>query len=374
MNSDTNDFGVSVKQQQQYLRKKMTKPASQNLLINDRQKAVLFHLVAEYIASGRPVSSMTLTNNNDLRFSTATIRRDLHALSEMGYLAQPHTSAGRVPTDSAFRLFVDALKTETLEPVPGRNKAAVDKLRSLDLDTGNLETRQEAVRILSDFLYQAALLITPALSESVIRQLRFIPISQGTLLAVIITKEGVVHNTYVKSPTPVDDRELERIHNYLAELIAGRTLNQIREILRGELDDAKQKCDQMRERAASLGREVFKSGVGENPGLMVDGRSHLAAQPELRDRLEELMQFLEEKSRILTLLDQTADMNGRPIVIIGREGGVGFEGCAMVSAPFGPGGSEGQIGVVGSSRMDYTAAIPLVRLAAELLTRQAGDK
>ena len=204
--------------------------------IDDRQKSILFHLIAEYVASGRPVSSMALSRCGDLRFSPATIRRELHALTESGYLAQPHTSAGRIPTDRAFRVFVDALKTDSIHPSSGRGRLVVQQLKNLDAE--NPETRQEVVRILSDFLFQAALVITPALSESVIRRLQFIPFASGTLLAVIITQEGLVHNTYVKSPSPVSDRELEHIHNYLETLINGRTLNDIRSLLRGELADA----------------------------------------------------------------------------------------------------------------------------------------
>lgn len=317
------------------------------------------------------MSSIALAQNGVLQYSPATIRRELHALTEMGYLAQPHTSAGRVPTDRAFRLFVDALKTETIRPSSARGKAAALQLKTID--PANPDTRQEVVRILSDFLQQAALMITPALSEAVIRQLRFVPFAPGSLLAVVITQEGIVHNTYVNTPTPIDERELERIHNYLGGLITGRTLNQIRGILRGELDDAEKKCDAMRERATRLGAQALKSKAGDEPGLMVDGHSHLAARPELRDRLEELMGFLEEKTRILALLDQAAKTDVGPIVIIGREGGETFDGCAMISAPFGRSGSEGRIGVVGSSRMDYSVGISLVNLAARLLTGSQKD-
>jgi heat-inducible transcriptional repressor len=284
----------------------------------------------------------------------------------MGYLAQPHTSAGRVPTDRAFRLFVDALKTESIRPTSPGSTAALRHLKNVD--PAKPDMRQDVVRILSDFLRQASLMITPALSESIIRQLRFIPFAPGSLLAVVITQDGLVHNTYVTADAPVDDRELERIHNYLSPLINGRSLNQIREILRGELDDAKKKCDAMRERATRLGAQALESPSGDEPSLMVDGHSHLAARPELRDRLEELMIFLEEKTRILTLLDQAAKTDKGPIVIIGREGGETFDGCALISAPFGRSGSEGRIGVVGSSRMDYAVGIPLVNLAASLLS------
>lgn len=347
----------------------MTHPPSEKISIDSRQKGILFHLIAEYVSSGHPVGSSVLAKSKELRFSPATIRRELHALSEMGYLAQPHTSAGRVPTDRAFRFFVDELKNETILPSAMRGRAAVEQLKTVDVDSP--DTRRNMIRILSGFLYQAALVITPALSESVVKQLRFIPYASNALLAVIITKEGLVHNTYVKSPTQVDERELERIHNYLGGLISGRTLNQIREILRCEIDDAKKKCDAVRELASRLGAEALKSGVGDEPKLVVDGRSHLAAKPDLRGRLEELMFFLEEKGRILTLLDQAAKTDKGPIVIIGKEGGEDFDGCAMISAPFGKNGAEGQIGVVGSSRMDYAVGVPLVSLAAELLSRDS---
>ena len=350
----------------------MTQNALEKKSIDARQKSILFHLIAEYVASGRPVSSLSLAQCGDLRFSPATIRRELHVLTEMGYLAQPHTSAGRIPTDSAFRAFVDALKNGTVQPPSPRGQAAVQRLRTIDTDSP--ETRQEVVRILSDFLFQAALVITPSLSESVIRRLQFISFAPGTLLAVVITREGLVHNTYVKTPTAVDEHELEQIHNCLEPLISGRTLNEIRDILRGELADAKKKCDAVRERATQLGAEALKSGVGEAPGLVVDGRSYLAAQPELRGRLEKLMSVLEEKRRILALLDQAANTDEGPLVIIGREGGEAFEGCAMISAPFGSGGAEGRIGVLGSSRMDYKAGIPLVNIAAELLSRIPGEE
>ncbi len=344
----------------------MTKTTIDQEHVDKRRKQILFHLVASYVSSGRPVSSTGLSIVGNLGFSPATIRRELHALSEMGYLTQPHTSAGRIPTDRALRLFVDTLRNETSTQMSLPGNAAMKQLRTLDKT--NPDIRQETVRILSDFLNQAALVITPSLTESVIKQLRFIPFAPGSLLAVIITREGLVHNTYVKTQVPLNDRELERVHNYLGDLISGRTLNETREILRAELEDAEKKCDAMRKQATELGTEALKNSINDGSELVVDGRSRLAAQPELRDKLKELMLFLEEKSRILALLDQAAEETDKLVVIIGREGGESFDGCAMISAPFGRTGLEGQIGVVGSSRMDYSSAIPLVKLASVLLS------
>ncbi len=336
-----------------------------------RARSILFAVIAEYVSTGRPVSSRRIVKNHQLNLSPATIRREMKALTEMGYVIQPHTSAGRIPTDQAFRLFVDTLKQETHQLTDQHARRILSRFQHLTM--GSHETWQDVVRTLSDFVYQAALVITPALSESVLQQLRFVPIGQGALLAVVVTREGLVHNAVVKPKTQVADRDLERIHNYLGELTTGRTLNDLRTILKEELRDARKRCDAMREQATLLGTEAVQASIKSRSDLVVDGRSHLAAQPDLRDRMEELMQFLEEKTRILELLDQAVASNRGPVVVIGQEGGDAFEGCAMITAPFGQTNNQGQIGVIGSARMDYSAVIPLVGLAAEFLTHRLDD-
>jgi heat-inducible transcriptional repressor len=339
--------------------------------INERQQAILFSVIAEYVSTGRAVSSKQLMDAIQCNRSPATIRRDLQILTQKGYVIQPHTSAGRIPTDRAFRLFVDTLKHETVTLPEATSAPIIERLNSLGI-TGQTSWH-DVVRTLSDFLYQAALLVTPSFSEQVLRQLRFMSVGPTALLAVIITREGLVHNAFLKNLTPVTDRELERIHNYLNTAVAGRTLNEVRAILRAELEDARTKCDAMRERATLLGSKALASSIENSADLVVEGRSHLAAQPELQGRMAALMQFLEEKTRILALLDQAAQSDRGPLVIIGQEGGASFEGCAMISAPFGTEGRVGQIGVIGSSRMDYKLIIPMVKLAAKLMSRNLPD-
>jgi heat-inducible transcriptional repressor len=332
----------------------------------------MFALIAEYVATGKAVSSTQVAKVVTLKCSPATIRRDLQVLAEAGYVIQPHTSAGRIPTDQAFRFFVDTVKQETSQLHEGQFNTAIFK-RFKSLGVTGQESWQDIVRTLSDFVYQAALVVTPSFAEAILSQLKFIACGPASLLAVIVTREGLVHNAFVKPRAPVTEGELERIHNYLNDAIAGRTLNEVRAILRAELEDARQKCDLIREKATLLGSEALASGIENRSELVVEGRSHLAAQPELRNRLKELMLFLEEKSRILKLLDQAVGTSQGPIVIIGQEGGESFEGCAMISAPFGDAASQGQIGILGSSRMDYRMVIPLVNLAAKLLTRKVTD-
>jgi heat-inducible transcriptional repressor len=334
--------------------------------LDQRQRHVLFVAIGEYIRSGRPVSSRSIAARPALSLSPASIRRTLHELTLAGLLMQPHTSAGRVPTEPAFRMFVDALRASASEVERGARTRLVDGFR--DLLPGETESWRETVRVLSELSTQTALVITPAISDSVLQRLRFIRLEGSKLLAVVVTREGLVHNAHLECGARVGERELERIHNYLEELIVGRSLNEIRRLLREELEDARARRDALRERATLLGEQAVSASLDTASELLVEGRTRLLEQPELKDRLREIMAALEEKARILDLLDQAAETDGGPLVIIGSEGGAGFEGCALVTAPFRHGASEGQIGVIGSIRMDYPAMLPLVNLSARLLS------
>jgi heat-inducible transcriptional repressor len=332
---------------------------------------VLFSTIAEYVAGGVPVSSKALADRSQIGLSASSIRRALHELTLSGFLIQPHTSAGRVPTDRAFRLFVDALRETAAEVDESVRERLFTGIR--DLLPGETAAWRETVRLLSDLSAHAALAITPAISDSILRQMRFVPLEGRELLAVVVTRDGLVHNTYLESDHAFGDSELTRIHNYLGELVTGRTLNEVRQRLREELEDARAKCDALRERASLLGAQALESSVEKAPELVVEGRSWLLAQPELQDRLAELMAALEERQRILSLLDKAAAGDRGPLVIIGREGGDDFKGCALITSPFSGGGAVGQIGILGPTRMDYRAMIPLVELSAELVSHRLED-
>lgn len=338
-----------------------------------RRKQLLFATIAEYITTGRPVSSSALVKTHALNLSSATIRRELQILTDLGYLVQPHTSAGRVPSDSAFRLFAATLKTQATQIDEEKKAQLLSGLGNL-IPKGD-RSWQHVVRLLADMSYQAALIVTPDFSDAILRQLRFVPCGPQSLIAVIVTRQGLVHNSYVESKDVLRERDLERIHNYLGGLIEGRSLNDIRNILREELRDARAHCDELRERATLLGSQAIQSSVNQSSELIVEGRSHLLAQIELQESTKELLSVLEEKTRILELLDRAAKKSSDPLVIIGDEGGEGFDGCAMISAPFGGHGPEGKIGIIGSMRMNYSAIIPLVAAAAQFLSKHfSGDE
>jgi heat-inducible transcriptional repressor len=334
--------------------------------LSPRLKKVLFAIISEYVKEGRPVSSKSLSQEITTDMSPATVRRAMAELTELGYIAQPHTSAGRVPTDKGLRSFVRTLGTSdnSMEAAYSEMLAQLERVHP-----GEHRSWQDVVRLLSSLSYQAALVITPAMSEAVLRQLRFVPCGGNLLLAVVVTKQGLVHNVYVESQTPLCESDLERIHNYLGELIEGKNLDDIRRILRTELENALALSDSLRQQATALGSAAIESSVDAATEVVVDGRARLVAQPELKDRLETLMQVLEEKALLLELLDRAAATDRGPLVLIGDEGGSAFEGCAVITAPFGPENSGGRVGVIGPSRMNYRTLVPLVAVSAARLSR-----
>jgi heat-inducible transcriptional repressor len=212
-------------------------------------------------------------------------------------------------------------------------------------------------------------MVTPALNDATLRQLRFIPVSPGKLLAVVVTREGLVHNVYVDFSEQIDDRDLEKIHNYLAELVANRSLREIRRLLRSELADARKRCDDLQLKATMLGTQAIESSVLETTRVVVEGHSHLVSEPLIHDNINDLLQVLEEKTKLLGLLDRAVETDRGPLIVIGKEGGEPLEGCALISFPFGSAQSEGKIGVIGPTRMDYSSIIPLVSLSAATLSK-----
>jgi len=334
--------------------------------LEHRHQKVLFAIIARYVETGQPVSSLMLGANPTLQLSTASLRRIMNELTARGLLIQPHTSSGRIPSDQGFRAFVSELRSED-GPIDRSTEEALKSAIS-DSTMNGSALWQRTVRLLSLMSRQAALVITPAISDAVLRHLHFVPLDRHQVLAVIVTRDGFVQNAYINMDHSLSSDELEKIHNYLAQTISGRSLNDIRAILRDELADAISARDAIREKAATLSQFALEIGDGAESKLVVDGRSRLLEQPELEGRLASILVTLERKNRILDMLDQAARTDKGPMVIIGDEGGDEFSGCALISATFGAAGSQGQVGLLGSSRMNYPTLLPLVSLSARLIS------
>jgi heat-inducible transcriptional repressor len=329
-----------------------------------RSRRILYAAVTEYIATGEPVGSRKLARRYGLDVSPATIRNELADLEEQGYLVQPHTSAGRVPTDKGFRAFVDAL-VRVREVQPEGKSTLVGHLSQLRPGVDDLP--REAGRLLSTLTGAASVVHTPPSAERHVAQLRWMPLREGQLLAVLVTRGGSVENRVVNLSRAPDARELERLHNYLTSLLGDRTLAELREgVARAAADERSEFTERARQMvdatalASSAAREV-----------VIEGQTRLLGQPDFAsvDKMRSVLNVLEERERLLELLDRTMTAGGVQVLIGAETQLAEGQDLSLITATYGqPGGATGSLGVIAPTRTDYQKVVPLVGFAADLLT------
>jgi heat-inducible transcriptional repressor len=329
-----------------------------------RARRILYAVVTEFISSGEPVGSRKLSRRYGLDVSPATIRNELADLEEAGYLAQPHTSAGRVPTDKGFRAFVEALVR--VREVDERDRIAVfDRLAHLTPGVDDIP--REAVKLLSSLTGGAAVVQAPRASQQHVVQLRFLPLRPGQLLAVLVTRAGAVENRVVSVEREPDAAELERIHNYLSQLTGERTLGELRSTVA---------LDAERERSAWLqsAHEMVDATHCADPGqgeVLIGGQKLLLDQPDFADvgKMRGVLAALEEKQRLVELLDRTLQAGGVQVLIGAETQLSDSPDLSLIAASYGQGGSgTGMLGVIAPTRVDYQKVVPLVGFAARVLT------
>ena len=342
-----------------------------------RARSVLYAAVTEFIASGEPVASRTLTKKYGFELSAATIRNVLADLEESGYLSQPHTSAGRVPTEAAYRLFVDALMEQ--RQLTGAERADIDSwFEKLPPGTDLL---REAGRRLSLLSGAPALLVRAGSATRTLLKLRFIETRPGELLAVIVFSDGTVENRFISLAQPVSPAELERIHNMLEEFVSGRTLVAVREHFVSGIREQTAELGALTQKGLSLVRAAAE-GAGRGLTIEIEGQARLLERPEFGDveSARELLRVLEDRQRLIALLDSALGSDNVR-VFLGEEAAqaVGAP-VSVVAAPFrdDDGESAGALGIIGPTRMDFPFVVPRVSAAADAmsaaLTKLQGNK
>jgi heat-inducible transcriptional repressor len=339
--------------------------------IPHRSRKILFAAVTEFIATGDPVGSRTLARKYGLDLSAASIRNVLADLEEAGYLKQPHTSAGRIPTDRALRLFIDTLmEVRALTPEEQAKLGA----RFTEIYAMADNPLREAGRYLSELSGAVAVIAAPKKEHRTLSQLRFIPTRPGQLLAVLVFSDGSVENRFFQIDAPISDSELNRIHNLLADVIEGRSLGEVRDLFARRLADDRLAVDALRRRAFELGR-LAMADVPRRNEVLIEGQARLIDRPEYTDvaRLKKLMLALEEREELVELLDKTLSA-GAVTVFVGRETGeLGGGELSLVVAPYADHGRvSGAVGVLGPTRMDYAKVMPLVDATAAAMTEALG--
>lgn len=331
--------------------------------LSPRGKQILYACITEFVATGEPVGSRTLSKRG-IELSPASIRNVLSDLEELGYLHQPHTSAGRVPTDKAFRLFIDAMM-EVRQLTEAENAHILHRFAEIEPGPNFL---RETGKLLSELAGTAAVVVSPKAETMTLRQLRFIRTMPGEVLAVVVMTNGTVQNRFLKAD--VDERELQKIHNLLDDVIEGRTLGELRDLFLRRLQSERVQADELRRRAFELG-EAAIAAADTGADVVIEGRARLLGLPEFSDAagLKDLVSALDQGEAIVRLLEATLAANGTTVVV-GREAGDLAGGqLAIIGASYrNQGRMAGSVGVIGPTRMDYPKVVPLVAATANAMS------
>lgn len=334
--------------------------------LSQRARRILFAAVTEYIESGTPVGSRTLSKRHGLDLSAASIRNVLSDLDEAGFLYQPHTSAGRIPTDRAIRLFIDTLME--VRAVTADERAHL-KQRVADIYATSDDPLGDSGKLLAQLSGNAGLIARASKGRS-LQQLRFMPTRPGQLLAVLVFQDGSVENRFIGIEGSVSDSEMTRIHNLLSDVIEGRTLGEIRELFARRLADDRVALDALKRKAFDLAHKAIV-GLAERNELRIEGHRKLLDMPEYGDvdRLKKLVVALEEREEIVALLDKTVAAGAVTVFVGSETGELGDGQLSLIVAPYAENGQiAGAVGVLGPTRMDYAKVMPLVDAAAAAMT------
>lgn len=341
----------------------MARPTTTNLDLQFRSRKILYAVVTEYIATGEPVGSRRLSKRYGINLSPATIRNVLADLTEAGLLSQPHTSAGRVPTERGFRVFVDAL-IQMREVASEDREAVLERMR--DLRPGADDLVREAGRLLATMAGAAAVVTRPRADAIALTQVRFLPLRPGEVLTVLITEGGAVQNRVIKAPADMDPAELEGLNNYLGANVDGKTLTQIREALAEEVDEERDLRDKAKAIVDQLAAEA------ETPSdIVIEGSVVLFDRPEFSDpeKIRRYLRTFDEKERLLGLLDQTLATGGVQVLIGSETTLDDVMDVSLITASYTRKGiNAGTVGIIGPTRMDYGKLVPLVGFTAQVMS------
>ena len=331
---------------------------------DERRLAVLRAIVEDYVATQEPVGSKALVERHGLGVSPATVRNDMAALEEEGLITQPHTSAGRIPTDKGYRLFVDRLTT--IKPMTPAERRAIATILdgAVDLD----DVVQRSVRLLAQLTHQVAIVQYPTLSRSTVRHVELVALAPARLLVVLILSSGRVEQRLVDLSVPMDDEDVAALRGRLSAVVAGRTVAEATSALElleeGPGDGGVQAAvAETLVDAMTDHRSSERVAVGGAANLARFGDSfELSVRP--------LLEALEEHVVLLKLLGE-AQTGGLVTVRIGHEGPYQeFASTSVVSTGYGPGDEAvGNLGVVGPTRMDYPGTMAAVRAVARYVSR-----
>jgi heat-inducible transcriptional repressor len=329
-------------------------------MLDDRKLEVLRAIVEDYVSTNEPVGSKSLVDRHQLGVSPATIRNDMAALEDEGYIAQPHTSAGRVPTDKGYRLFVDRLSS--VKPLSGAERRAIESFLGGAVDLDDVVHR--TVRLLAQLTHQVAVVQYPSLSRSSVRHLELVRLSDTRVLVVLITDTGRVEQRVVDLPSALSEESLSDLRVCFNAKVAGQHLSDATSVL-ADLPDAV--VPEVRPNAIAILSTVLETLVDHpEERVVLAGTANLArtAALDFPGTIRPVLEALEEQVVLLRLFGEVTDAQTIRVSIGGELLHEGLQATSVVSAGYGLQTALGGLGVLGPMRMDYPGTMGAVRAVA----------
>jgi heat-inducible transcriptional repressor len=327
-------------------------------MLDDRAKLLLKALVERYIEDGQPIGSRTLSRASGLDLSPATIRNVMADLEELGLIASPHTSAGRIPTAKGYRLFVDTMLTADRGQILAPQLAPDQPQRVI----------ANAAQLLSNLSQFVGVVMAPR-RTSVFRHIEFLRLSERRFLLIIVSPEGDVQNRVILSETDFTQSQLIEVANFLNSHYAGMAMEQVRERLGQEVDQLRGEIATLMQAAVQVSSEAFEQSQEE---VIISGERNLLSVSDFSQNMGNLRRafdLFEQKTQILRLLDVSQQAEGVRIYIGGESQVVPFEELSVVSAPYEVDGQVvGTLGVIGPTRMPYERMIQIVDITSRLVS------
>ncbi len=332
--------------------------------MDQRARLLLKTLIERYIADGQPVGSRTLSRASGLELSAATIRNVMADLEDMGLIASPHTSAGRIPTPRGYRLFVDTMLTAQAVTTDAQVEHSLRaQLRSPEPQ----RVIQQAAQLLSNLSHFVGVVVTPR-RNAAFRHIEFLTLSQRRILVILVDAAGDVQNRIIAAARDYSQSELTEAANFLNAHYSGLSFEQMALRLRGEVDTLRSEIAGLMHAAVELGSEVAASTQEQ---VVISGQQQLLDVDDLSGNLaslRRLFELFERKSHLLKLLDGAAHAQGVRIYIGGENEVVPFEELSVITAPYEADGKViGTLGVIGPTRMAYDRMIQIVDITAKLV-------
>ena len=329
-------------------------------MLDDRAKLLLKVLVERYIADGQPIGSRTLSRSSGLELSPATIRNVMADLEELGLIASPHTSAGRIPTARGYRLFVDTMLTAQRQDLVAPQLPAEQPQKVI----------ANAAHLLSNLSQFVGVVMAPKRS-SVFKQIEFVKLSERRVLVIIVAPDGDVQNRVMFTDSELDSSQLIEAANYLNSHYAGLDIEQVRERLRTEVEQLRSQVADLMQAPVNISAEALSPATQEEQ-VVIAGQSNLLAVSDFSHDMHNLRRafdLFEQKTQILRLLDFSSQAEGVRIFIGGESHIVPIEELSVVSAPYEVDGQiVGTLGVIGPTRMPYDKMIQIVDITSKLVS------